>query len=120
AWKLWCGLALYDWLAGQSSLGRSQWRSREEVLHSCGDLRSQDLLGAFVFFDGHMDDHALGLWAAEKAAAAGARMHTETAVEAISPDATIQVDGKSCSYDRVVNAAGPWARELLDASGIAG
>jgi glycerol-3-phosphate dehydrogenase len=66
-----------------------------------------------------MDDHALGLWAAEKAAAAGVRIHTDTPVEAISPDATLRVDGCRSSFDRVVNATGPWARELLDASGIA-
>jgi glycerol-3-phosphate dehydrogenase len=117
-WKVWCGLTLYDWLAGQASLGRSNWRSREHVQRSCGDLRSEGLLGAFTFYDGHMDDKALGLWAAEKAAAAGVRMHTETAVEAISPDATVQVEGVQRCYDRVVNAAGPWARQLLDSSGI--
>lgn len=118
-WKLWCGLKLYDWLAGRSSLGCSRWCSRDDVLRSCPDLRAEGLMGAFAFFDGYMDDEALGLWAAEKAAAAGVRMHTETAVDAIFPDASAQVDGKLCSYDRVVNAAGPWARELLDMSGIA-
>jgi len=117
-WMIRCGLALYDWLAGKASLGRSHWCSREEILAGYADLRSDDLLGAFAFFDGQMDDHALGLWAAEKAAAAGVKMHTETAVEAIAPDATVTIDGKRCCYDRVVNAAGPWARQLLDASGI--
>ena len=118
-WMVWCGLTLYDRLAGQASLGKSQWCSRDEVLRSCGDLRSADLLGAYTFYDGYMDDHALGLWAAEKAAAAGVRIHADTRVEAISTDATVQVDGQRSSFDRVVNAAGPWARDLLDASGIA-
>jgi glycerol-3-phosphate dehydrogenase len=118
-WKVWFGLTLYDSLAGQASLGRSRWCSREEVECSATDLRTEGLLGAFTFYDGHMDDHALGLWAAEKAAAAGVRMHTDTGVEAISPDATVQIEGKRCCYDRVVNAAGPWARQLLDSSGIA-
>jgi len=117
-WMIWCGLTLYDWLAGQASLGYSRWCSREEVLRSCSDLRSEGLLGAFTFFDGQMDDQALGLWAAEKATAAGVRMHTENLVEAISPDATVQVDGQQRCYDKVVNAAGPWARQLLETSGI--
>src|SRR5215468_12777148 len=119
AWMVWCGLTLYDWLAGQASLGRSQWCSRDEILCACNDLRAEGLLGAYTFYDGHMDDHALGLWAAEKATEAGIRIHTDTRVEAISPDATVRVDGRSITFDRVVNAAGPWARELLDASGIA-
>ena len=36
-WMIWCGLALYDWLAGQASLGRAQWHSRDEVLRFCRD-----------------------------------------------------------------------------------
>jgi glycerol-3-phosphate dehydrogenase len=118
-WMIWCGLTLYDWLAGQASLGRARWYSRDEVLRSCGDLRPDALLGAYTFYDGYMDDHALGLWAAERAAAAGVRVHTETLVEKIAPDATVQVDGRRSRFDRVVNAAGPWACELLEASGIA-
>jgi len=118
AWMVWCGLTLYDRLAGQASLGPSQWYSRDEVLRSCGDLRPETLLGAYTFYDGYMDDHALGLWAAKKAAAAGVRIHTDTRVEAISPDATVHVHGQRRPFDRVVNAAGPWARDLLDASSI--
>ena len=117
-WMVWCGLTLYDQLAGRASLGRSQWLSREESLRSCPDLRSDGLLGTYLFYDGSMDDRALGLWAAEKAAAAGVRIHTETGVESIAPDATVRVDGQARSFDRVVNATGPWARELLDSSGI--
>jgi len=118
-WMVWCGLKLYDRLAGQASLGKSRWCSRDEVERSCGYLRPEGLHGAYTFYDGYMDDHALGLWAAEKAEVAGVRIHVDTRVKAISPDATVQVDGQRCSFDRVVNAAGPWARELLDASGIA-
>jgi len=118
-WMIRCGLTLYDWLAGQASLGRWHWCSREDVLRSCGALWSEGLRGAFVIYEGQMDDHALGLWAAEKAAAAGVRIETGTSVEAISPDARVQIDGAWRCYDRVVNAAGPWARQLLDASGIA-
>jgi len=118
-WMVWCGLTLYDRLAGQASLGRSQWRSREETLRFCRDLRSDGLLGMYWFYDGYMDDRALGLWAAENAATAGVRIHTGTRVESIAPDATMRVDGQARRFDRVVNATGPWARELLDASGIA-
>jgi glycerol-3-phosphate dehydrogenase len=115
---VWCGLALYDRLAGPASLGRSHWSTREEVLRSFPGLQAEGLLGMYTYYDGYMDDHKLGLWAAEKAAAAGVRIHTDTCVESISPDATVRVDGQRSSFDKVVNATGPWARELLDASGI--
>jgi glycerol-3-phosphate dehydrogenase len=117
-WMVRCGLALYDWLAGQASLGSCRRCSREEVLRTCGDLRSEGLLGAFQFYDGQMDDQALGLWAAEKAVTAGVRVHTDTRVETISPDGAVQCDGQWRPYDTVVNAAGPWTRQLLEASGI--
>jgi len=111
-------LALYDRLAGPASLGRSHWSSRDEVLRSFPDLQAEGLLGTYTYYDGYMDDHKLGLWAAERAAAAGVKIHTDTCVESISPDATVRVDGQRNSFDNVVNATGPWARELLDASGI--
>lgn len=117
-WMVRYGLTLYDWLAGQASLGSSYWCSREEVLRSCNHLRSAGLRGAFVFYDGQMDDHALGLWAAERAAVAGVRIHTHTSVDALSPDATIHVNGEQRRYEKIVNAAGPWARQLLDDSGV--
>jgi glycerol-3-phosphate dehydrogenase len=81
-------------------------------------LCPDSLLGAYTFYDGYMDDRALGLWAADRAVAAGVRIHTDTWVEAISQDGVVRVDGQQNSFDRVVNAAGPWARELLDASDI--
>src|SRR5207237_2848631 len=74
--------------------------------------------GAFTFFDAQMDDHALGLWAAERAVAAGVTMKTVTEVYAITPDATINSKGGATQYDLLVNVAGPWAADLLLRSGI--
>jgi glycerol-3-phosphate dehydrogenase len=65
-----------------------------------------------------MDDNALGLWAADKARKAGVVIRTETKVQLISTDATLKSDGKCYAFDVIVNVAGPWARQLLDASAI--
>src|SRR5262249_16824831 len=111
-------LSLYQWLARNASLGKWRWSSREELLRSCPDLRPDGLQGAFIFYDGQMDGHALGLWAAEKAAAAGGRLHTNTLVKAISEDRGLAINGSTVHFDRIVNATGPWARKLLDDSGI--
>jgi len=118
-WMVWCGLKLYEWLAGDASLGPWRSRTREETLQACPSLRSDGLRGSFTFYDGQMDDSALGLWAVEQASAAGVQMHTDTMVEGITPEATVRVNGVRRSYDRVVNTTGPWARRLLDESGIA-
>jgi len=118
AWMIRCGLTLYEWLAGQASLGSWQRCSLQEVMRSPDDLRTKGLRAVFAFYDGQMDDCALGLWAAEKAVAAGVRIHTDTAVDALSQDGSVQVAGQWHRYDWVVNVAGPWARHLLDISGI--
>jgi len=118
-WMVWCGLKLYEWLAGDASLGPWRWRTREETLQTCPSLRSDGLHGSFTFYDAQMDDYALGLWAVEQASAAGVQVHADTPVERITPDASVEADGLRRNYDRVVNAAGPWARQLLDASNIA-
>src|SRR5262249_9148723 len=93
-WMVWCGLTLYDQLAGRDSLGRSHWLSREEALRSSPDLRAHGLLGTYVFYDGYMDDRALGLWAAERAAEAGVNIHIGTRVDSIAPDGAVRIDGR--------------------------
>jgi glycerol-3-phosphate dehydrogenase len=118
AWIMRAGLLLYDLLAGKASLGHHRWMNRSEVCHCCPELNPDGLSGAFTFFDAQMDDHRLGLWASEKASHAGVVLKTATAVDAISSDGTLQVNGISARYDLVVNAAGPWAEALLKRSGI--
>jgi glycerol-3-phosphate dehydrogenase len=117
-WKFRCGLQVYNWLAGRASLGQWQRRSPEDMLRCRSDLRSQGLRAVFTFFDGQMDDHALGLWAAEKAECAGVRIHTGATVNAISPEGDVYIGGSPNRFDKVVNAAGPWARQLLDDSSV--
>jgi glycerol-3-phosphate dehydrogenase len=118
AWKLRCGLAIYDWLAGSTSLGQWEWRSRGDVLKWCPELRSEGLTGAFTFYDAQMDDLALGLWAAKQARTAGVRVRTGVAVEAVTPTGELKLDGTWRKFDRVINAAGPWALQLLEISGV--
>jgi glycerol-3-phosphate dehydrogenase len=118
AWMMRAGLLLYDLLAGKASLGRHRWMNRSELCRCCPELNPDGLSGAFTFFDAQMDDRRLGLWASEKAASAGVVLKTATAVDAISSNGSVQANGSSARYDLVVNAAGPWAEELLKRSGI--
>ena len=114
------GLTMYDALAGKATLGRHQWHSADHLPAPATALRRDDLRGVFTYVDAMMaDDRALGLWAADQARRAGARLYEDSPVEWIAPDGALRVAGRDERFDVVVNAAGPWARELLDTSGIA-
>ncbi len=115
-WQLRIGLILYDLLAGRRRLGRHRWLSARAVLEEVPGLDPEGLRGAFAYYDGQMDDHALGLWAARQAESAGVSVHEQTEVERVSTGGELYVAGETRLYDRVVNVAGPWVGELMDAS----
>lgn len=117
-WKLKIGLSLYDRLAGPGNLGRHQWHDVRTLATMAPDLNPRGLLGGFTFYDGQMDDHRLGLWVAEQAQKAGARLHCRQQVLGISADGGVTTAHRTEYFDVVVNAAGPWAEQLLQRSGI--
>ena len=65
-----------------------------------------------------MDDYKLGLWAADQARAAGVACKEHASVNTISQDGDLVTSAGILHFDAIVNVAGPWARQLLDASGI--
>lgn len=118
-WAYAAGLKLYDLLASKSTMPGSQWRSREAVLGQNPSLKQEGLLGAYSFWDGQMDDHALGLWVAQQAIAAGARLHENMPVTQVTPVGHVHLsNGQQVQHDRVINVAGPWAQQLAEQSGV--
>ncbi len=117
-WMLGVGLWLYRILAGSANIAPHQWLGREQALEASPDLKADGLLGAYAFWDGQMDDHKLGLWAADQARAAGVEIREKTPVQSISQDGDLQTEGGLKHFDAIVNVGGPWARQLLDASEI--
>lgn len=117
-WQIKAGLVLYDLLAGRLNLGRHRWRTRDELIKMSPKLKTDGLAGGFTFLDGQMDDLNLGLWAAQQAGNAGVLIHENAPVERVDLDAGITINGNCINYDFVVNIAGPWAKQLLDRSGI--
>jgi glycerol-3-phosphate dehydrogenase len=118
AWMLGAGLTLYDFLAHGSGLPDSERLRAAQVLAEHPDLRREGLRGGYAYWDARMDDHALGLWAADQARAAGVEIHEHAAVDRIDTQGLVVNGDTSRTYDRVVNAAGPWAAGLLVASGV--
>lgn len=117
-WKIGAGLMLYDFLAGQRNLAKHKWYGRDALLRLAPELKPEGLRGGFTFCDGQMDDRMLGLWAAEQARAAGVDLREGSAVTRITRAGEVEASGTLQQFDRVVNAAGPWAAQLLDQSGI--
>lgn len=119
AWQWRFGLGLYDGLALGQLPGFARWLTTAEVRAVHPDLVHEELQGAWQFWDGQMDERALGQWVMRQARRSGVRIHEQQAVEAVSPTAWITTaDGDRLSFDWVVNAAGPWAVQLLERSEI--
>lgn len=117
-WVLGLGVRLYDFLARGSGFPRARWHDAASVRARLPQLASEGLLGAWEYWDGLMDDRALGLWAAQQLAAAGAVIHTGVAVSRVTPQGEVGAFGARLTFDCVVNAAGPWAGQLLAQSGV--
>lgn len=117
-WLVELGIRLYQWLAGNMSLGHSTWISHDEVLRRVSGLKSDGLLGAWSFYDAAMDDKLLGLRAANQAVSDGLLVRENCQVEHLSENGSLSIDGAIHQFDVVVNAAGPWSKQLLRQSGI--
>jgi glycerol-3-phosphate dehydrogenase len=117
-WQFGLGLGLYRLLAGASQHRDYRWLDREALQREDPDLHAGGLLGGYRFTDGQMDDHALGLWVAERAREAGAVLHEHAPVRGFDPSGQLRLEqGQGASYDRIVNVAGPWAERLATGSG---
>ena len=117
-WMLAIGLFLYRFLAGSANIAPHQWLNPQQALQMSPHLKPEGLLGAYAFWDGQMDDYKLGLWAADQARAAGVTCKEHASVNTISQDGDLVTSAGILHFDAIVNVAGPWARQLLDASGI--
>ncbi len=117
-WKIGAGLTLYDLLAGKRNLSKHRWHGRDDLLRIAPELKPDGLGGGFTFYDGQMDDRKLGLWAAEQARAAGVEFCEGITVTRVTRAGEVEADGMVRQFDYVVNAAGPWAGQLLEESGI--
>lgn len=118
-WMVRAGLYLYDLLGLGSSLPRSRSLRR-------GDPRLAPLTAGtsgFLYWDAQVDDAALVRANAQDAAANGAEIVTGVALTDAQRDAgrwTVTLsDGRQVEACAIVNAAGPWVRDLLDALGVA-
>lgn len=117
-WQLKIGLWLYDAFAGRKGIGRHRWLNAQQTLRCSPQLKTEGLSGAYLFFDGQMDDQKLGLWMAEQCTKAGVQLQEHSPVLQVSTDARVLLNSGWQQFDRVVNVAGPWSQQLLKQSGL--
>ncbi|PVY38528.1 glycerol-3-phosphate dehydrogenase/oxidase [Pontibacter virosus] len=118
------GLALYDFLAGRYSLGRTAWWSRKTVLESIPTAKSENLIGGIVYFDGQFDDARLALNIAQTCAEQGGTVLNYFRMTGLTKDDNGKVNGVD-SVDlesgqpytlrakAVVNATGVYVDDIL-------
>jgi glycerol-3-phosphate dehydrogenase len=119
------GLTLYDLLSWGRSLGSHKWLTLEDAFKDAPILDKSVFKGFYRFYDGQTDDLALVRRVADSARMLGATISEHTKVIRIDHDPTgwrleLLCNGvsKHVTAKFVVNALGPWAHEILDASGI--
>jgi len=118
AWRLRCGLWLYDLLAGFHNVRLHRWLGRKATLRLEPALRDKDLTGAALYYDAQTDDARLTLATIRAAARAGALIASYAEVTGLlKPDGQVRgatvrdtLTGQACTIRAlvVVNATGPW------------
>ncbi len=117
-WQLKIGLWLYDAFAGRKGIGRHRWLTPQQTLRCSPQLQAEGLTGAYLFFDGQMDDQKLGLWMAQQCQKAGVQLIEDCPVQQLTTDAKLLTAAGWQQFDRVINVAGPWSQQLLQQSGL--
>jgi len=115
------GLFLYDLLAGRAKIHHHVSRSAAE-LTALAPLVAAGLRGGFSYWDAQVDDAALVRTVVASAVRDGATVREQTPVTALVRDGTQWIvrtaAGDETRFDVLINAAGPWMNELLQANGI--
>lgn len=117
-WQIKIGLWLYDLLSGKKGIGRHRWLTSAQAKRCSPELKTEGLAGAYLFFDGQMDDRKLGLWVAEQAVKAGVKIYQHCPVRQITASGGLFAANSPewQVFDIVVNVAGPWSNQLLEQS----
>lgn len=123
------GLKMYDALAGQDGLGKTEFLSCDETLALLPAVQSQGLKGGVKYWDGQFDDARLALALARTAASHGALLVNYCRASGLLYQGG-KIAGLVCEDVQtgrqypinarcVVNAAGVWVDELRQKDGAA-
>ena len=117
-WLLFAGTLIYQWLAGRFSVGPSQLHSSEDLKRVFPGLVPQGLRGGASYCDVVMEYKPLIQCLVDEARKQGVHIIENTRIERLYSDGRIDTADQTLEFDRVINAAGPWAATLLQDSRI--
>jgi glycerol-3-phosphate dehydrogenase len=119
-WKIRLGLALYDLLAGGSKVSRYSSLPRQHWERLDG-LITEDLEAVYCYPDAQTDDAALTHAVMHSAQELGAELRVPASLRQVECHAQgaivhyqMEQQTHQCECLAVVNAAGPWANEVLN------
>lgn len=116
------GLGVYDFLAGDQSLGPSKIEHKEQLKKLCPNLKLEQLKGGVSFYDGQFDDARYGIAMIRTGLEMGGHALNYTEVTQLCKTHG-QVSGAQCvdkitgerftlQARSVVNCTGPWGDSL--------
>ena len=117
-WLLFAGTLIYQWLAGRFSVGPSQLHSSEDITRAFPNLASRGLRGGASYCDVVMEYEPLIRRLVDEARQQGVSIIENTPILRLYSEGRIDTPDQTLEFDRVINAAGPWAARLLEVSGI--
>ena len=117
-WLLFAGTLIYQWLAGRFSVGYSQLHSSGDLTHIFSNLSPDGLRGGASYCDVVMEYEPLIQHLLDEARQKGVNIVENTRIQHLYSDGRIDLQDNTLKFDRVINAAGPWAAKLLEASGV--
>ncbi len=117
SWMVKIGLTVYDLLAGSQNIAKHRFVKHEEARQMVPGLETSSMRKIFSFWDGQTDDLALTRLVSKSAQKLGAEIRTKTKVTRVikkNDHWQIETDQEqSVKAKSIVNAAGPWADNLL-------
>ena len=90
---MWCGTKAYDLLAGSQGLEGSYFMTRAKALAAFPLLRTENLVGALIYYDGQHNDSRMNVSLAMTASLFGATVLNHTEVTALEKDASGRIIG---------------------------
>lgn len=90
---MWMGTKAYDMLAGEQGLEKSYYMSRAKALEALPLLKSDNLIGALVYYDGQHNDSRMNVSLALTASLYGATVVNHVEVTELTKDANGKITG---------------------------
>jgi glycerol-3-phosphate dehydrogenase len=119
AWLYKIGLFLYDLLSGENNIGKHQKYNKVSMQNICPDLKTDNLVIGFSYYDGQMDEYRVGLWAADKVKKyKNFTLLENTLIDKVSVDGEVTYKNSKEKFEKVINITGPWASKLLSDNNI--